>query len=97
LKGSGLLLLHDDRLWQVLDSWVSDLSGEVFIQLLPLLRRTFSTFPAPERRAMGERVRRGIARPAAPVATPAEFDRARAEAALPLMARLLGLPFGGSP
>jgi uncharacterized protein DUF5682 len=91
LRGSGLLLLHDDRLWQVLDGWVSTLSSDTFTQLLPLLRRTFATFPAPERRAMGERARRGPARVVAGATADASgFDTERAEAVLPLVARLLG-------
>ncbi|AFY58842.1 hypothetical protein Riv7116_6514 [Rivularia sp. PCC 7116] len=60
LKGSGLLLLHDDKLWQVLDNWVSHLSEDFFVASLPLLRRTFATFSEPERRQMGERVKNGI-------------------------------------
>src|SRR5207244_1781715 len=28
LQGSGLLLLHDELLWQVLDTWVTALPGE---------------------------------------------------------------------
>ena len=60
LKGSGLLLLHDDKLWQVLDNWVSTLSEDLFVASLPLLRRTFATFSEPERRQMGERVKNGI-------------------------------------
>jgi Family of unknown function (DUF5682) len=91
LKGSGLLLLHDDVLWQVLDDWVSRLSGDTFTALLPLLRRTFSTFPAPERRQMGERIKRGAATKAATTKAAANFDTARADSILPLMAQLLGL------
>ena len=53
LKGSGQFLLHDERLWDVINAWLAQLNGEVFTQLLPLLRRTFSTFPAPERRRNG--------------------------------------------
>ncbi|MGB3758789.1 MAG: DUF5682 family protein [Rivularia sp. (in: cyanobacteria)] len=60
LKGSGLLLLHDDKLWQVLDNWVSSLSEDFFVASLPLLRRTFATFSEPERRQMGERVKNGV-------------------------------------
>ncbi len=60
LKGSGLLLLHDDKLWQVLDNWVSTLSEDFFVASLPLLRRTFATFSEPERRQMGERVKNGV-------------------------------------
>jgi hypothetical protein len=100
LKGSGLILLHDDALWDVLDGWVSSLPGDVFTPALPLIRRTFSTFPAPERRQMGERARRGRARAradgSAPSA-PAGFDTARADAVLPMLGRLFGIPIGPPP
>jgi hypothetical protein len=95
LQGSGLVLLHDEPLWQVLDGWVSEISGDAYTQVLPLLRRTFSRFSAPERRAMGERAREG--RAYAPSGRPrgvfpeADFDETRAEAVLPLVARLLGV------
>ena len=91
LKGSGLLLLHDEVLWQVLDDWVTRLHPDSFTALLPLLRRTFSTFHAPERRQMGERVTRGAAAQASTVKAAANFDINRAETVLPLMAQLLGL------
>jgi hypothetical protein len=93
LRGSGALLVHDDGLWQIVDSWLTALNGDVFVQTLPLLRRTFATFAAPERRAIGERARAGrssvAGRRAALVDT--EFDAARGEAVLPLVGRLLGL------
>lgn len=91
LQGSGLLLLHDEAIWQVLDDWVSGLSNEIFMALLPLLRRTFSTFSGPERRQMGERVRLGVRKAGLAVAV-ADFDCDRADATLPLIAQLLGLP-----
>jgi hypothetical protein len=93
LKGSGALLIHDDGLWQIVDGWLAALRDDIFVQTLPLLRRTFSTFAAPERRAIGERARAGrssvAGRQAALVDT--EFDAARGEAILPLVARLLGV------
>jgi hypothetical protein len=91
LRGSGLLLLHDAALWAVLDQWVTGLTGETFTALLPLLRRTFATFAAPERRLMGERAARGLAATPAAEAEVGAFDVMRAEAVLPLVARLLGL------
>lgn len=101
LRDSGALLLHDDALWQVLDSWVASLSSEAFTQLLPLVRRTFSTFPAPERRAIGERARRGTTDGVARPAPAADFDFERADAVLPLLRELLGLapvePHSGHP
>ncbi len=88
LQGSGLLLIHDEAIWPVLDDWVTQLSGETFTALLPLLRRTFANFTAPERRQMGERVRLGRRERESELGP---FDRDRADAALPLIAQLLGL------
>jgi hypothetical protein len=66
------------------------LTSEAFAQLLPLLRRTFAGFPAPERRQLGERVKRsGAAR--GPATVEADVDVERADWVLPLAARLLGL------
>lgn len=59
LHESGQALIHHPRLWQMLDEWVVVLPEAMFTSLLPLLRRTFSTFPAPERRQIGEMARSG--------------------------------------
>ncbi len=92
LQGSGQLLIHDDALWQVLDEWVTALPTESFTAMLPLMRRTFANFTAPERRQLGERAKRGVVRVMAKTqAATANFDVTRAEAVLPLVARLLGL------
>ncbi len=52
LHGSGLLLIHHPPLWRILDEWVDGLAIEQMKELLPLLRRTFSNFPGPERQKM---------------------------------------------
>lgn len=94
VRGSGELLYHDDALFGIFDGWLASLSGEVFPQLLPLLRRTFSTFEAPLRRNLGEKARRGAAIGAVPghrPAAPADFDDGRAARVLPLLATMLGL------
>ena len=96
LRGSGLLLLHEEDLWGLLDRWVSGLTAEAFVAVLPLLRRTFSAFPPPERRQMGERVRRDGGNAARPGTLPTGIDPARADAALPVLALLLGLGSNGS-
>jgi hypothetical protein len=95
LKGSGEVLYYDDALFGLLDEWLRSLSPATFTQLLPLLRRTFSTFEAPLRRNLGEKVRRGAASTTASRrVAPSDFDEARAAKVLPLVARLLGLPHG---
>ncbi len=91
LRGSGLLLLVNDALWNILDSWMSGLPEEAFTELLPLLRRTFATFDAPERRQLGERVVSGTATLSAPVAT-GGIDEERAALVLPVLALLFAAP-----
>jgi hypothetical protein len=94
LRGSGLVLIHDAALWNAVSSWVASLASEAFLEVLPLLRRTFATFEAAERRQMGERVKRGG--PATPTAgsaaaaSTAGFNHERAALVLPLIAQLLG-------
>ncbi|MFD5467947.1 DUF5682 family protein [Kitasatospora sp. NPDC127059] len=92
LTGGGALLLHDPRLLALLDEWLSGVGGEVFTDVLPLLRRTFAGLEAGVRTAIGGRVAAGPlgAAPAAPEAT-GELDRERADAAVPVLALLLGV------
>ncbi len=52
LHGSGLLLIHNLSLWNILDEWVNDIEMDRFVKVLPLLRRTFSAFAGGEREKM---------------------------------------------
>jgi hypothetical protein len=90
LKGSGLILTHDDGLFGVLDRWLAGLSEEAFVRVVPLLRRTFSTFEAPERRSIGERAR-NVKAGGALVKADAVIDHERGAKVLPLLGQLLGL------
>ncbi|MFH8382763.1 DUF5682 family protein [Kitasatospora sp. NPDC018058] len=92
LTGGGALLLHDPRLLALLDEWLTGVSAEVFTDVLPLLRRTFAGLEAGVRTTIGGRVAAGPlgAAPAAPE-TAGELDRARADAAVPVVALLLGV------
>jgi hypothetical protein len=91
LRGSGLILLHHEGLWQALDDWIATLNEDIFVQLLPLLRRTFATFPPPERRQMGERVKRGAGTGPRNQAGVIEVATIRADKVLPLLKQLLGM------
>ncbi|MFN8445728.1 MAG: DUF5682 family protein [Caldilineaceae bacterium] len=94
LGESGLLLVHDERLWQVVDRWVSTINSEHFTQVLPLLRRSFARFSHAERRQMGELVKVGRSTPLLPTdADDTRFDSKRAEQVLPLVAKMLGIEF----
>ncbi len=52
LHGSGLVLIHDTSLWNVLDQWMAHVPFDIFRDILPVLRRTFSRFPNAEREQM---------------------------------------------
>jgi hypothetical protein len=92
LRGSGLILLHDDALLEVIDQWVAALDPLTFKNSLPLLRRTFSTFAAPERRQIGEKARGGVRR----ARSEHQIDPDRAARVLPLLEVLLGLAPAGA-
>ncbi|MFE7619069.1 DUF5682 family protein [Streptomyces sp. NPDC057496] len=97
--GGGMLLVHDERLLGLVDDWLTGVPADTFVDVLPLLRRTFSAYEAGVRRTLGELVRRGPAAggPAAVAgATAPGFgpvpDGARADAVEPVLRLLLGLP-----
>jgi len=92
LKGSGMILLLDDVLWNLLHKWVAELNPEAFTHLIPILRRTFSKFPPGERRQLGEKALRGTTGDVDLAdAKDTYFDAELGEKALPLVARMLGL------
>lgn len=92
LKGSGTILLLDNQLWSVIDNWVIALTEDIFMQVLPLLRRTFANFSHPERRKLGEKVRSG-GKTLGNANMESGFDTERAKLGLPIIAELLGLNF----
>ncbi len=95
LKGSGTLLLLDDDLWQMIDNWVAGLADDNFMQVLPLLRRTFANFSRPERRKLGEKAKSGGGTGRQQFNMQADFDANRAKQGLPVIIELLGLKFNG--
>ncbi|MEU5398800.1 DUF5682 family protein [Streptomyces sp. NPDC005963] len=101
-SGGGLLLVHDERLRGLVDTWLSGVSADAFTDVLPLLRRTFAAYEPPVRRTLGELVRRSPAdrkvrgRGARGLdATGSDgfgagIDEPRADAVLPLLRLILG-------
>ncbi|MER2250917.1 DUF5682 family protein [Methylorubrum podarium] len=90
LEDSGTVLIHGRELLAVVDEWLCGLDAALFIELLPLVRRTFATLAPAERRAVGE----ALARPGGAASGEAEsaqgFDATRAAKVLPILRLLLG-------
>jgi Family of unknown function (DUF5682) len=91
LTGDGLLLVHDERLLRLVDGWLTGIAPDAFVEALPLLRRTFSEYPAPQRRQIGERaVRLGGPHTGGGDRDDDDVDAERADLVLPTVAALLG-------
>ncbi len=91
LNGSGLILIYDDELWTLVDQWVYGLSEDHFIDLLPLIRRTFSSFTPAELRQLGSKLSRNsflssLSQESEDVEL---IDHERAASALPFLERML--------
>ena len=91
LAGGGLLLVHDERLLALVDAWLGAIPDDAFLEVLPLLRRTFGTFAAPERRSIGTRARALGDPSSSVVADDNDLDSELAASVLPVVAQLLGV------
>jgi len=90
LNRNAIVLLHDEVVWRLVDDWLAGLSDDHFVNVLPLVRRSFSHFAAGERRDLGARAARGAV--TTEISGTADWDEARAQLPLPLLRRLLELP-----
>lgn len=90
LRGSGLLLIHNRQLFDLLDQWLGQLPEDVFQETVPLLRRAFTDFSGPERQQV---LALALSGPAPEAATSAaeDFDLERAQRVLPVLRELLGV------
>jgi len=89
LHGSGLLLIHNPALWQVLDGWVDELDLATFEEVLPLLRRAFAQFTPGERERMLQLA--ANTEQGSTIESEDKYDPVRAAKILPTVQQLLGL------
>ncbi|MEK7434777.1 MAG: DUF5682 family protein [Cyanobacteriota bacterium] len=54
LKGSGVILIHNQKLLSLIDNWLVRINSDVFVEILPILRRNFANFSNAEKRQIGE-------------------------------------------
>ncbi|WP_158975724.1 DUF5682 family protein [Cellulophaga sp. L1A9] len=92
LRGSGLILIYDHLIWNLLYEWVETLGRDVFIALLPTLRRAFSKFEYGERRQIGNKAKKGYDSQQTEVkVVNSNFDDELASSILPAIQDFLGV------
>jgi len=95
LSGGSEVILQDQPLLQLMDAWICELAEQDFVESLPLLRRSLSSFDSVSRRRLLEKIRHAK-RPesAYEPALEGEENPAFLEA-LPLLYQILGIEPGG--
>lgn len=88
LSASALLLIHDPGVLAIIDDWMTSLSDDEFLEVLPVLRRAFGGFNRPERTAIAERTTHLPARAVA-AEVPADLPYTEMAAALDTVRLLL--------
>lgn len=100
LNRNAMVLLHDETVWGLVDAWLESLTDAHFMQVVPLVRRSFAAFSASERHDLGQRARRGrqsglgtaSADTGSMAGTGTDVDADRAALAIPLLRLILGIP-----
>lgn len=90
LKDAATQLILDDIIWHIVNEWLGGLDEIVFMQVVPLLRRTFSAFTNVEKRKLAQRALQGGGKTPA-ISSMTEIDIERAKQVLPLLEKLMGL------
>jgi len=88
LHGSGLLLIHNESLFGILDQWLANLQGDVFQELLPLLRRSFAHYSKPERQKIGKLAKDGPTA-ALQIVEETDLNMERVEQLFPILKEIL--------
>ncbi len=89
LEGGASVFIHGQTILPMLDRWLTHLDPLHFMDVLPVLRRTFSNFEAAERRMIGEKLQKGTSLKASSL-TRRGLDEMRALRVVPMIQLLLG-------
>ncbi|WP_221391086.1 DUF5682 family protein [Dyadobacter sp. NIV53] len=89
LKDAATVLILDDNIWDVVNEWVTSLDKEIFLQVIPLLRRTFAIYNNVEKRKIAERVKQGKHQFVNTIVL-SGIDEERARTVLPVLEKIMG-------
>lgn len=89
LNDAATVLILDDVIWDVVNDWLQSLDDATFLQVVPLLRRTFANFSNVEKRKIAGRARQGKSGTSSPQTI--DIDPQRAAQVLPILELLMGI------
>ena len=81
----------NEDLWSIIDEWIDRLKEERFMEILPILRRTFASFSAPERQKMLDLVQQKRKGKRQKKKGKNTINEARAQQVIPIIQKILGL------
>ena len=90
LKDAATTLILDDTIWNIVNDWLNSLEESIFLQIIPLLRRTFAIYSSVEKRKIAERAKHGKAEGTNAFQSTA-VDETRARKVLTILEKLLDL------
>jgi len=59
LYGSAMILIHHFNFWKIVDDWLASVPKDQFMEMVPVLRRTFAEFSPAEKRKLSYFARHG--------------------------------------
>ena len=90
LKDAAAVLILDDNIWNIVNNWMASLEESVFLEIIPLLRRTFAVYSNVEKRKIATRASSGGSKPSSALLIQ-DIDVERAVTVFPLLEMLMGL------
>jgi len=90
LSGGAEIVLQDRPLLHLIDAWLCGLGEQDFIEALPLLRRSFTSFDGHARKRLLAEIAKGARETATSDAAGQDDDNPAFERALPLLLHILG-------
>jgi Family of unknown function (DUF5682) len=89
LKDAANVLIVEDDIWHIVNDWVAGLEMDIFLEILPLLRRTFSNYNSVERQKIAGKVSAG--KQMSKSILQIELNEQRAKRVLPIIEKLLNI------
>jgi hypothetical protein len=91
LSGGAEIVLQDRSLLHLIDAWLCGLGEQDFLETLPLLRRSFTSFDGHARKRLLAEIGKGARETATLDAAKRGGDNFAFDRALPLLLRILGV------